>query len=195
MWHTASHRHQGQGQGGGPRCLGRDTWCEVSLSHPCSAHTVAMELNGRVTAARWPSQSRLRAGAEVGADCGPLHPGRAVGFGLPSQGAAVDCSGRDAFQDLSHRPSVSFLLSSYASNGSIYFDTVKFASSEGHSYGKLVPEAVGDQRALQEGEGESSQAPCPSRAAPVSPRLREPCFSTQRHLEIFELRSVRWVIS
>ncbi|XP_073073417.1 cysteine--tRNA ligase, cytoplasmic isoform X1 [Manis javanica] len=44
----------------------------------------------------------------------------------------------------------------YASNGSIYFDTVKFASSEGHSYGKLVPEAVGDQRALQEGEGDLS---------------------------------------
>ncbi|KAI5278548.1 Cysteine--Trna Ligase, Cytoplasmic [Manis pentadactyla] len=44
----------------------------------------------------------------------------------------------------------------YASNGSVYFDTVKFASSEGHSYGKLVPEAVGDQRALQEGEGDLS---------------------------------------
>lgn len=36
----------------------------------------------------------------------------------------------------------------------MYFDTVKFASSERHSYGKLVPEAVGDQKALQEGEGE-----------------------------------------
>uniref|UniRef100_A0A8C4M706 Cysteine--tRNA ligase, cytoplasmic n=1 Tax=Equus asinus TaxID=9793 RepID=A0A8C4M706_EQUAS len=44
----------------------------------------------------------------------------------------------------------------YASNGSVYFDTVKFASSEKHSYGKLVPEAVGDQRALQEGEGDLS---------------------------------------
>nr|XP_010955107.2 cysteine--tRNA ligase, cytoplasmic [Camelus bactrianus] len=44
----------------------------------------------------------------------------------------------------------------YVSNGSVYFDTVKFASSEGHCYGKLVPEAVGDQKALQEGEGDLS---------------------------------------
>ncbi|XP_077901523.1 cysteine--tRNA ligase, cytoplasmic isoform X2 [Ictidomys tridecemlineatus] len=44
----------------------------------------------------------------------------------------------------------------YSSNGSVYFDTVKFASSEKHSYGKLVPEAVGDQTALQEGEGDLS---------------------------------------
>ncbi|XP_047372748.1 cysteine--tRNA ligase, cytoplasmic isoform X1 [Sciurus carolinensis] len=44
----------------------------------------------------------------------------------------------------------------YASNGSVYFDTLKFASSEKHSYGKLVPEAVGDQAALQEGEGDLS---------------------------------------
>lgn len=39
------------------------------------------------------------------------------------------------------------------SNGSVYFDTMKFDSSEKHSYAKLVPEAVGDQKALQEGEG------------------------------------------
>ncbi|XP_019611216.2 cysteine--tRNA ligase, cytoplasmic isoform X1 [Rhinolophus sinicus] len=44
----------------------------------------------------------------------------------------------------------------YASNGSVYFDTAKFAASENHSYGKLVPEAVGDQKALQEGEGDLS---------------------------------------
>ncbi|XP_059875464.1 cysteine--tRNA ligase, cytoplasmic isoform X2 [Delphinus delphis] len=44
----------------------------------------------------------------------------------------------------------------YVSNGSVYFDTVKFANSEGHCYGKLVPEAVGDQKALQEGEGDLS---------------------------------------
>ncbi|XP_023374084.1 cysteine--tRNA ligase, cytoplasmic isoform X2 [Otolemur garnettii] len=44
----------------------------------------------------------------------------------------------------------------YVSNGSVYFDTVKFASSGKHSYGKLVPEAVGDQKALQEGEGDLS---------------------------------------
>lgn len=59
--------------------------------------------------------------------------------------------------DLSPFPTTSFLLFSYASNGSVYFDTAKFASSERHSYGKLVPEAVGDQKALQEGEGKLSR--------------------------------------
>ncbi|XP_072375053.1 cysteine--tRNA ligase, cytoplasmic isoform X1 [Scyliorhinus torazame] len=44
----------------------------------------------------------------------------------------------------------------YVSNGSVYFDTVKFDSSEKHSYAKLVPEAVGDQKALHEGEGDLS---------------------------------------
>ncbi|KAJ3592998.1 hypothetical protein NHX12_005336 [Muraenolepis orangiensis] len=44
----------------------------------------------------------------------------------------------------------------YESNGSVYFDTGKFAASQQHSYGKLVPEAVGDQKALQEGEGDLS---------------------------------------
>ncbi|XP_062405256.1 cysteine--tRNA ligase, cytoplasmic isoform X2 [Sardina pilchardus] len=44
----------------------------------------------------------------------------------------------------------------YASNGSVYFDTVKFDSNPKHSYAKLVPEAVGDQKALQEGEGDLS---------------------------------------
>lgn len=53
-----------------------------------------------------------------------------------------------------HMCPVSVPFPSYASNGSVYFDTAKFASSERHSYGKLVPEAVGDQKALQEGEGE-----------------------------------------
>lgn len=43
----------------------------------------------------------------------------------------------------------------YESNGSVYFDTVKFDASHKHSYAKLVPEAVGDQKALQEGEGKS----------------------------------------
>lgn len=42
---------------------------------------------------------------------------------------------------------------SYESNGSVYFDTAKFDGSTEHSYAKLVPEAVGDQKALQEGEG------------------------------------------
>lgn len=58
--------------------------------------------------------------------------------------------------DPSRFPTTLFLSSSYASNGSVYFDTVKFASSDRHSYGKLVPEAVGDQKALQEGEGEQA---------------------------------------
>uniref|UniRef100_A0A8K9XC01 cysteine--tRNA ligase n=1 Tax=Oncorhynchus mykiss TaxID=8022 RepID=A0A8K9XC01_ONCMY len=44
----------------------------------------------------------------------------------------------------------------YESNGSVYFDTAKFATSQKHLYGKLVPEAVGDMKALQEGEGDLS---------------------------------------
>ncbi|XP_076591244.1 cysteine--tRNA ligase, cytoplasmic isoform X1 [Chaetodon auriga] len=44
----------------------------------------------------------------------------------------------------------------YESNGSVYFDTLKFDASPQHSYAKLVPEAVGDQKALQEGEGDLS---------------------------------------
>nr|XP_020441259.1 cysteine--tRNA ligase, cytoplasmic isoform X2 [Monopterus albus] len=44
----------------------------------------------------------------------------------------------------------------YESNGSVYFDTSKFDASPQHSYAKLVPEAVGDQKALQEGEGDLS---------------------------------------
>uniref|UniRef100_A0A8D0GCU1 Cysteine--tRNA ligase, cytoplasmic n=1 Tax=Sphenodon punctatus TaxID=8508 RepID=A0A8D0GCU1_SPHPU len=44
----------------------------------------------------------------------------------------------------------------YVSNGSVYFDTMKFDASPKHSYAKLVPEAVGDQKALQEGEGDLS---------------------------------------
>ncbi|XP_039992282.1 cysteine--tRNA ligase, cytoplasmic isoform X2 [Xiphias gladius] len=44
----------------------------------------------------------------------------------------------------------------YESNGSVYFDTSNFDASAQHSYAKLVPEAVGDQKALQEGEGDLS---------------------------------------
>ena len=46
------------------------------------------------------------------------------------------------------------MFCSYESNGSVYFDVVKFDSSPNHAYAKLVPEAVGDQEALAEGEGE-----------------------------------------
>lgn len=45
----------------------------------------------------------------------------------------------------------------YAAEGSVYFNTVKFASSDRHEYARLVPEAVGDLDALAEGEGELSQ--------------------------------------
>ena len=45
------------------------------------------------------------------------------------------------------------LLCRYESNGSVYFDVAKFSSSPDHTYAKLVPEAVGDQQALAEGEG------------------------------------------
>nr|XP_057933616.1 cysteine--tRNA ligase, cytoplasmic isoform X2 [Doryrhamphus excisus] len=44
----------------------------------------------------------------------------------------------------------------YESNGSVYFNTAKFDASAQHSYAKLVPEAVGDQKALEEGEGDLS---------------------------------------
>uniref|UniRef100_A0A4W6CHE3 Cysteine--tRNA ligase, cytoplasmic n=1 Tax=Lates calcarifer TaxID=8187 RepID=A0A4W6CHE3_LATCA len=44
----------------------------------------------------------------------------------------------------------------YESNGSVYFNTSKFDACPQHSYAKLVPEAVGDQKALQEGEGDLS---------------------------------------
>jgi cysteinyl-tRNA synthetase len=41
----------------------------------------------------------------------------------------------------------------YESNGSVYFDVLKYKNSSNHSYAKLVPEAVGDMKILMEGEG------------------------------------------
>ena len=41
----------------------------------------------------------------------------------------------------------------YVSNGSVYFNVAKFSSSPDHHYAKLIPEAVGDLKALAEGEG------------------------------------------
>jgi cysteinyl-tRNA synthetase len=41
----------------------------------------------------------------------------------------------------------------YESNGSVYFDVNGFDSREGHHYAKLVPEAYGDAKSLQDGEG------------------------------------------
>jgi hypothetical protein len=56
---------------------------------------------------------------------------------------------------ISHHRAVmhEYFVCSYVSNGSVYFDTMKFSQNEGHYYAKLVPEAVGDAKALQEGEG------------------------------------------
>ena len=42
----------------------------------------------------------------------------------------------------------------YESNGSVYFKTNAFDESKDHFYAKLVPEAVGDEKALAEGEGD-----------------------------------------
>ncbi|GAB6022763.1 hypothetical protein CHUAL_006857 [Chamberlinius hualienensis] len=44
----------------------------------------------------------------------------------------------------------------YESNGSVYFDVSAFDSRSEHFYAKLVPEAYGDNRALNEGEGDLS---------------------------------------
>lgn len=42
----------------------------------------------------------------------------------------------------------------YESNGSVYFDVNGFDKKPNHFYAKLVPEAFGDTKTLQEGEGE-----------------------------------------
>lgn len=44
-------------------------------------------------------------------------------------------------------------MHSYEAGGSVYFDTNKFSQAENHYYAKLVPEAYGDSKALEEGEG------------------------------------------
>lgn len=41
----------------------------------------------------------------------------------------------------------------YESNGSVYFSVCDFDSREKHHYARLVPEAYGDTKSLQEGEG------------------------------------------
>ena len=41
-------------------------------------------------------------------------------------------------------------------SGSVYFNTVAFNDHANHKYGKLAPEAIGDQSALNEGEGDLS---------------------------------------
>ncbi|XP_049865234.1 cysteine--tRNA ligase, cytoplasmic [Pectinophora gossypiella] len=42
----------------------------------------------------------------------------------------------------------------YESNGSVYFNVSEFDSREKHHYARLVPEAYGDTKSLQEGEGD-----------------------------------------
>ncbi|XP_058840257.1 cysteine--tRNA ligase, cytoplasmic [Topomyia yanbarensis] len=44
----------------------------------------------------------------------------------------------------------------YEANGSVYFDVAGFDKRDKHYYAKLVPEAYGDTKALQEGEGDLS---------------------------------------
>ncbi|XP_065366774.1 cysteine--tRNA ligase, cytoplasmic [Calliphora vicina] len=44
----------------------------------------------------------------------------------------------------------------YAANGSVYFDVNGFDRKDKHFYAKLVPEAYGDTKSLQEGEGDLS---------------------------------------
>jgi cysteinyl-tRNA synthetase len=39
----------------------------------------------------------------------------------------------------------------------VYFDTLKFSSAPNHTYAKLVPEAVGDLKALVEGESKERE--------------------------------------
>ncbi|XP_017010277.2 cysteine--tRNA ligase, cytoplasmic [Drosophila takahashii] len=46
----------------------------------------------------------------------------------------------------------------YAANNSVYFDVNGFDKREKHHYAKLVPEAYGDTKSLQEGEGDLSVA-------------------------------------
>lgn len=45
----------------------------------------------------------------------------------------------------------------YASNGSVYFDVQEF-EKQGHTYGKLMPEQIGNSALLEEGEGALSNS-------------------------------------
>ena len=46
----------------------------------------------------------------------------------------------------------------YESNGSVYFDVLKFANEPNHTYAKLEPTSFGDAQKLKEGEGALSAA-------------------------------------
>ena len=119
-----------------------------------TGHGAGVRAEGHAASAVWrvrspPARPTQRRG--FGSHAPELGGGRAAaGYPVGFRGVAPRWPGADSGP--AHSPT-SDSFSSYVSNGSVYFDTVKFASSEGHSYGKLVPEAVGDQKALQEGEG------------------------------------------
>lgn len=42
----------------------------------------------------------------------------------------------------------------YENDGSVYFDTIKFGSTEGHDYAKLEPWSAGNKKLVEEGEGD-----------------------------------------
>ncbi|XP_050546636.1 cysteine--tRNA ligase, cytoplasmic [Daktulosphaira vitifoliae] len=54
----------------------------------------------------------------------------------------------------------------YESNGSVYFDVAAFDSKPNHYYAKLVPEAYGDSKSLQEGEGDLSNSTSAEKKSP-----------------------------
>lgn len=54
----------------------------------------------------------------------------------------------------------------YESGGSVYFDVGKFDSDPNHYYAKLVPEAYGNQEALEEGEGALSTGNAQEKRSP-----------------------------
>ena len=41
----------------------------------------------------------------------------------------------------------------YESNGSVYFNVIKYSESDDHTYAKLSPSSFGDLELLKEGEG------------------------------------------
>lgn len=54
----------------------------------------------------------------------------------------------------------------YAVDGSVYFDVSGFDKRPQHHYAKLVPEAYGDTKSLQEGEGDLSDSLAQAKRSP-----------------------------
>jgi cysteinyl-tRNA synthetase len=46
----------------------------------------------------------------------------------------------------------------YEANGSVYFDTIKYANAPDHTYAKLEPFSFGDIEKMKEGEGNDAEA-------------------------------------